>query len=713
MKRAFLRIGTILTVFPCCSFALAQLLPSQAKGSARAQVVMLNPAGGYAAGIIVGYDARLVYIATAAHITDLSANPPPNVQVKFEGLSQFPRPGKFWPQFEKPGAGDLAVVTIDRDDGINKFLNDLDFDLLSPVPLGPTDSPVTSIGFYGGAEWSSGAKETLLPPDQGYIRFQSDVNEGQSGGGLFNEAWELIGMPVDVGPNAVYARTIESILEDIRKWNIPVLLKVRPLKERARGADEIARLNAAVVKSQELAAKAEVQWTSSVQLASLLAVQASRTAQTDQAMVQLGRIWDHTFERTLYANDTLRAVAFSPDGTQLATGGLDGKLILWDPATGRQLRTINSGGGWVSSVAFSPDGKTVAAGSDMKVLIFDSQTGVLLATLLGHTDAVYSVAFSPDGKQLASGGGDHKVIVWDAKEAKLLRVLSGHTDVVYCVAFSPSGKLLASGSEDKSIILWNTADGSRIGTMTDQKDVVFCVAFSPDSSLLAAGYGTVYTGLGVSLLSQDKNVVIWDVLAQKRQLTLTGHTNAIAGVTFSPDGKLLVSGSSDKSLIVWDVKDGSRVQILTGHRKPIEGVAFAPSGEVIASVGDDHEVMLWDGPNGINHRTLSGHTGSVNSVAFSPDGAELASGGKNHELILWDVKKGVQLKSLRGHTASVNSVSFSADGKLLASGGGDKRIILWDARTGALLKTLDAPHNVYTVAFSPDSKQLASGGFDT
>ena len=270
---------------------------------------MLSVNGGCAADIVVGYDEKAVYVATTAHIADLSAKPLPTVTVKFEGLSKSPSTGKFWPQYELRDQGDLAVVTIDRDDLINKHLNDLDFELLSPVPLGPADTPVTSIGCFGGAEWSSGSNETLLAFEKGYLRFQSDVGEGQSGGGLYNEAWELIGMPLDEGPNGIYAPPIAEILKDLSKWKVPVRLALRPLKDRARGADEIARESSSIAKSREVAARSEVQWPNSAQLGALLAVQATRYSPTNQALVELGRIWDHPFERTLYTESSIRSLA--------------------------------------------------------------------------------------------------------------------------------------------------------------------------------------------------------------------------------------------------------------------------------------------------------------------------------------------------------------------------------------------------------------------
>jgi WD40 repeat protein len=671
---------------------------------------MVSVNDGCAAGIIVGYDQKSIYIATAAHVADLSTQPFPPVAVKFEALSKSPRSGKFLPQFEARDKGDLAVVTVDRDDLLDKFLNELDFALLSPAPAGPVDAPVTSIGCFGGGEWSSGNNETLMTPDQGYLRFQSSVGEGQSGGGLYNEAWELIGMPLDVGPNGIYARPIAQIVQDLSKWNVPVRLAPRLLKDRASGADEVARENAALAKSREIAARAQIEWHNQMQLAALLAVQASRYAPTNQALVELGRIWDHSFERTLYAKSALRAVTFSPDGKRLAAGGMDGNLILWDAQTGNRVETLASGGGFVSSIAFSPDGKLLAAGSDTNVILWNAETGTRVRTLRGHFDAVYSVVFSPDGAQLVSGSGDHRIIFWDVRDGVQMRVLEGHTGAVYSLAWTADGKVLASGGEDKNIVLWNTIDGHRIRILKGQKDAVFCLAFSPDNKRLASGNGAVDNGLSVTLLSTDKDVVLWDVRNGTPLRSLKGHKNSVTSVAFSPDGKMLASGS--KEIIIWDGTNGDYRETLQGHRDPVFSIAFSPEGTFLASAGNDREVVLWSMSKSATHQTLIGHKGPVKSVAFSPDGKLLASGSEANEVVLWDAIKGTRLKDLKGHSEPVNTVTFSTDGKLLASGGADKTIILWDVQTGEPKKKLVAPSSVYTIAFSPDGEQLASGGFD-
>jgi len=164
-------------------------LPSQVAKAARTQVVMVSAGpNSCAGGIIVGFDAQTVYIASAAHIVDdLSIKPLPQVEVRFNGLAGDARSGII-SKFDPPDEGDLAVINVKVDPALNAFVSQLDFHIVSPVQLPPSDSPVTSIGCSGLTWWNSGNKETLLPPDQGYLRFHSDVDQGQSGGALYTEA---------------------------------------------------------------------------------------------------------------------------------------------------------------------------------------------------------------------------------------------------------------------------------------------------------------------------------------------------------------------------------------------------------------------------------------------------------------------------------------------------------------------------------------------
>ncbi len=149
------------------------------------------------------------------------------------------------------------------------------------------------------------------------------------------------------------------------------------------------------------------------------------------------------------------SVAFSPDGQTLASGSDDGTLRLWNLASGKELRTLTRHTYSVISVAFSPDGQTVAScGSDTKIKLWNLASGKELRTLTGHTNMILSVAFSPDGQTLASGSGDQTIKLWNLASGKELRTLTGHTSYVLTMAFSPDGQTLASGSADKTIKIW-------------------------------------------------------------------------------------------------------------------------------------------------------------------------------------------------------------------------------------------------------------------
>ena len=189
--------------------------------------------------------------------------------------------------------------------------------------------------------------------------------------------------------------------------------------------------------------------------------------------------------------------------------------------------------------------------------------------------------------------------------------------------------------------------------------------------------------------------------------TLQGHTDEVNSVTFSPDGKTLVSASDDKSVKVWDTNTWECLRTLQGHTFSVLSVAFAPDGKILASASDNYSVQVWDTTKGTCLRTLTGHKWGVNSVAFSPDGTTLASASYK-EVKVWDTSTWECLRTLRGHTDEVNGVTFAPNGKTLASAS-YKEVLVWDTSTWECCRTLKGHTlDINSVAFSPDGKTIAS-----
>jgi WD40 repeat protein len=300
--------------------------------------------------------------------------------------------------------------------------------------------------------------------------------------------------------------------------------------------------------------------------------------------------------------DTVRAVAFSPDGLILATGGYDNVLRLWDVATGRKRVDLAGHTGWIESLAFSPDGRTIASEGLDGGRLWD--VAAKQGTIKLDAGQVLAVAYAPDGTAVATGAEDDgSVKIWDISAAKVRARLAGlpGDDVVLALAFSPDGRNLAAATIDKE------------------------TRPSLDLRLIRSGNGSTIT--------------VWDV-AGGRAPSVKHRFKAIVEIVwalaFSPDGRTLAAGTSSKEVRLWDVPAGAERPSFRGHRRTVHGVAFSPDGKTLASGSLDRTVKLWDLTRGEELATFHGHTNAVKCLAFSPDGRTIASGSWDNTARLWD-----------------------------------------------------------------------------
>ncbi|MDE0635888.1 MAG: sigma-70 family RNA polymerase sigma factor [Candidatus Poribacteria bacterium] len=398
-------------------------------------------------------------------------------------------------------------------------------------------------------------------------------------------------------------------------------------------------------------------------------------------------------------------IAFSPDGRFFASGSNDDTIILWDRSRGEQKTlTVHKSLSSIYALTFSPNSKTLASGSGDTIQFWDTTIGEHKDTLTGLPEFFSYFSFGPGGKTIVSVTWEGEVCISDVITGNPKKTFTVKmTDSVFCVAFSPDGKIVAIGSRDGTIYLSDLTTGELERKLTGHSINVQSIAFSPNGKTL------------ISSSYLDETLRIWDVHTGELKRTLTEHTGELWGLAFSPDGKTFASsGSGDGTIRLWDAHTGKQLHIITRHTDWVSSVSFTPDGKLIACGYEDGTIRFWDADTRHQIKTFNGFKGTISSLVFTSDGKTLVSGGDDG--ILWDVHTGKQKLILSGHTNEtkyIHCIALSADGKTLASGGEDKTIRLWDMSTGELKKTLkEHKQKVYSVTFSPDGKTLVSGNED-
>ena len=432
------------------------------------------------------------------------------------------------------------------------------------------------------------------------------------------------------------------------------------------------------------------------------------------------------------------SVAYSPDGSRVASGDSVGVVRIWDPGTGEEAAVLAGHAGSVNGVAYSPDGSRIAsAGDDGTVRIWDAHTGAELDVLTGHADGVNAVAYSPDGSRIASAGDDGTVRIWDLHRAVQTRIITADSEAVLSVTYSPSGNEIAWGGSDgvriwdlrtgeESFVLdgtvrWVTSviyspDGSRIVMVSDEGSVriwdaetgaetrglvdgvvwVSSVAYSPDGSRIATG-------------SRGEVVQIWDAETGAETAALTGHGGGVNAIAYSPDGRHVVAASHDGSVRIWDAVTGAETSVTTDDLG-VSSVAYRPDGRHLAVASGDGTVIVLAADTGVETHVLEERESIRPQVAYSPDGGNIAGGSYDGRVRIWDADTGELRAEWQGHEGIVNSVAYSPDGGRLASGSTDDGTLrTWNAETGAeVLVITDRDGHVGSIAYSPDGNDMAS-----
>jgi WD40 repeat protein len=415
------------------------------------------------------------------------------------------------------------------------------------------------------------------------------------------------------------------------------------------------------------------------------------------------RVWDADSGRELAVlrghDDGVLRVAWSPDGGRLATCSRDRTVRVWDSA-GRQLRSLPQETR-PRSVAWSPGGGELAVPLEGGTTgVWEVATGRPRLELRGHEDWVRAAEWSPDGTRIATVSRDRTARVWDAGRGTELAVLRGHRESVQRVAWSPDGRRLATAAGDRTVRVWDAERGVERLVLSGHEDVVRSVAWSGDGGRLLTG-------------SDDRTARVWDAARGTCLLILRGHVSAVRMAAWSPASPRLATISEDRTTRVWELDDRGEPLVLRGHQSTVQSVAWSPEGRRLATASRDQTVRVWDALTGAELALLAGHEATVREAAWSPEGRRLATGAEDRTAMVWDPERGEVHLVLRGHDDAVRSVAWSPDGRRLATGAEDRTARVWHAGSGRQVLVVRGHRDqVRSVAWSPEGRRLATSSRD-
>lgn len=470
------------------------------------------------------------------------------------------------------------------------------------------------------------------------------------------------------------------------------------------------------------------------------------------------RVWDVETGKYIQSSErhsnSINRVALTPDGRTCMTASRDGTMRVWDLKGGHAVRTVERVSAAfgdpryqkfaITDIAVTRDAKfAISSSEEGRIIVWDLATWRPLRSLIGHTKPVWSIAVSEDGKSLYSGSEDGTIKFWNLTTGTVERTIEDNQSNVMAIALTPDGKRLIAGLRDKTVRVWDVASGRLLYTFRGHAVGVFDVVTSVDgqNAISAAADGTIRVwrldinhdergddehiggiyrllffpdGIRFATASLDYTVKIRDSRTGQIIRTLRGHEGGVLGMALSPDGSRLVTGSDDCTIRLWDVETGQMLRVFTGHTDFVRGVAMTPDGRQIISASYDYSVRVWDIESGLTLYVFEGHSLAVRDVAITPDGRYAVSASFDKTLKIWDLVLGSLVHTLEGHLASVWSLAITPDSRFVISSGQDFVLKVWEVSTGQFVRTLDGHQGIVLgVAVSSDGKWVISTSTDT